>query len=151
MSRDEPSLGSGSMSGSGEPVVLFWGTWRGSSELAVHIPAVKYAQALPGSDWLIIYNAEQFQASPCCSLPPCQLEEQRTSTTLSNATSLNTKMWRWNYRALDSCEVWQLIVESLAYNYLEIDNNIVITLRIINTPQDYAEYNLTWRFHEWLL
>lgn len=41
-------------------------------------------------------------------------------------------------------------MESLAYNYFEIDNNIVITCRIINTPQDYAEYNLTRRLHEWL-
>lgn len=41
-------------------------------------------------------------------------------------------------------------MESLDYNYFEIDNNIVITRRIINTPQAYAEYNLTRRLQEWL-
>lgn len=41
-------------------------------------------------------------------------------------------------------------MESLDYNYFEIDNNIVIARRIINTPQDYAKYNLTRRLQEWL-
>lgn len=76
--------------------------------------------------------------------------EQRTSQTLSNATSLNTQMWKWHCRTLNSCEVWQLMEESLACNYFEIDDNIVITLRLINTPQDYDEHNLMQRLHEWL-
>ena len=38
----------------------------------------------------------------------------------------------------------------MACNHFEIDDNIVITLRIINTPQDYDEHNLMQRLHEWL-
>lgn len=76
--------------------------------------------------------------------------EQRASRALSDAISWNTQMWKWHCRTQNSCEVWQLMGESLACNYFEIDGNIVVTLRIINTPQDYDEHNLTQRLHDWL-
>lgn len=36
-------------------------------------------------------------------------------------------LWNYNFRALVAYEIWQLLMESLGYNYFEVDDNIINT------------------------
>lgn len=94
-------------------------------------------------------QAEQSQSSPCsCRLPLCwtgsQAMNKPSSTQCCKLEHTDVEMilqiteFTWSLAAAGAC------------NYFEMDNNTVITLKMINTPQNNDEHNLTQKLHEWL-